>query len=98
VNRYVDVSAPWSLAKDPASAADLDRVLYNSLEGLRHISLSILPFMPDTAAEIYQRLGLADFDDVELPEAAAWGLMPSGGPTTRGEALFPRKTEAAESD
>ena len=98
VNRYVDVSAPWSLAKDPGRAADLDRVLYNSLEGLRHISLFILPFMPGTAAKIYERLGLTDISGARLPEAAAWGLLPSGGPTTRGEALFPRKTEAAESD
>ena len=97
VNRYVDVSAPWSLAKDSARAADLDRVLYNSMEGLRHIALFILPFMPGTAAKIYERLGMADLSGARLPEAAAWGLLPSGGATTRGEALFPRKIEAAES-
>jgi methionyl-tRNA synthetase len=98
VNRYVDVSAPWSLAKDPSRAADLDRVLYSSLVGLRNIALFILPFMPDTGAKIYERLGLNDIATARLPEAAAWGLLPSGGPTTRGEALFPRKIEAAESD
>ncbi len=98
VNRYVDVSAPWSLAKDSARAADLDRVLYNSMEGLRHIALFVLPFMPGTAAKIYERLGMADLSGARLPEAAAWGLLPSGGATTRSDALFPRKIEAAESD
>jgi methionyl-tRNA synthetase len=96
VNRYVDVSAPWSLAKDPARAGDLDRVLYNSLEGLRHIALYISPFMPGTAASITGRIGAPDIAGARLPESAAWGLLPPGSATTRGEALFPRKMEAAE--
>jgi len=41
---------------------------------------------------------MADLSGARLPEAAAWGLLPSGGATTRSDALFPRKIEAAESD
>jgi methionyl-tRNA synthetase len=96
LNRYVDVSAPWSLAKDPARAGDLDRVLYNSLEGLRHIALYISPFMPGTAASITERIGAPDIAGARLPDSAGWGLLPPGGATIRGEALFPRKLEAAE--
>jgi methionyl-tRNA synthetase len=96
VNRYVDVSAPWSLAKDPSRSADLDRVLYDSLEGLRHIALYIAPFMPDAARKITERIGAPDIAGARLPGSAAWGLLTPGGTTTRGEALFPRKMEAAE--
>ena len=35
LNRYVEEQAPWSLAKDPARAEDLDRVLRTLAEGLR---------------------------------------------------------------
>ena len=96
VNRYVDVCAPWALAKDESKAADLDRVLYNSMEGLRQIALCIAPFMPQTAEEMWERLGLPEVWSARLPGSAVWGGLPTGGLTTRGEALFPRKMEAAE--
>ncbi|MBU4174576.1 MAG: class I tRNA ligase family protein, partial [Actinobacteria bacterium] len=97
LNRYVDVSAPWSLAKDTSREADLDRVLYDSLEGLRMISLFISPFMPDTAARIWERIGMNEpLENARLPESAAWGLLPAGAVITRGEALFPRKETQPE--
>jgi methionyl-tRNA synthetase len=97
VNRYIDISAPWALAKDEAKNADLDRVLYNSMEGLRQIALLILPYMPDTASKMWERLGLpGPIEDAGMPGAAEWGLLSAGLQTTRGEALFPRKEAPAE--
>ena len=34
-NRYVEESAPWKLAKEPAQASELDSVLYNLAESVR---------------------------------------------------------------
>ncbi|PLX45186.1 MAG: methionine--tRNA ligase [Deltaproteobacteria bacterium] len=91
VNKYVDTTGPWSLAKDPDKAAELDTVLYNMLEALRAIGLLVYPFMPGTGAEIWNRLGVdkpaaeGRFDDIE-----EWGGLKGGVETTRGEALFPR--------
>ena len=97
INRYVDVSAPWSLAKDPALGADLDRVLYNSLEGLRVIAVFVSPFMPGTAAKMWERLGISEpLSSARLPGAANWGQLPPGVTTSRGEGLFPRKMESEE--
>lgn len=96
VNRYVDVSAPWALAKDEAAAADLDRVLYHSLEGLRQVALLIGPFMPDTAQAMWEHLGIAGpINQARLPESSRWGLLAPGSATARGDALFPRKLEEA---
>ncbi len=39
LNRYVEESKPWELAKDEARAGELDRVLYNLAEGLRIVTL-----------------------------------------------------------
>jgi methionyl-tRNA synthetase len=96
INRYVDVSAPWALAKEKGREADLDRVLYNSLESLRLVSIFIYPFMPDAAAKIYRRVGIQEpLEAARLPGSAAWGLLPKGARTSRGEAIFPRKLEGA---
>ena len=51
MNKYVDVTAPWQLAKKKSSRKPLAVVLYNLLEGLRVISGLIYPVMPDTAAD-----------------------------------------------
>jgi len=95
VNRYVDVSAPWALAKDEALRVDLDRVLYNSIEGLRQIALMIYPYMPSSAGKIWEHIGIeGPITSAALPEAGSWGGLASGLKTARGDALFPRKMEA----
>jgi methionyl-tRNA synthetase len=91
VNRYVDETAAWDLAKDPARAGRLNTVLYHMLESLRQVALMISPFMPETAERIWSQLGRKDsFSDHHLPEAASWGKLEPGGKVERGPALFPR--------
>ncbi len=43
LNRYVEETRPWELAKDDASADRLDCVLYNLAEGLRVLALAPAP-------------------------------------------------------
>lgn len=97
VNRYVDVSAPWALAKDESKQGELDTVLYTSMEGLRQIALMIYPYMPGTAAKMWDHLGLeGPVEGAEIPGSASWGLLPAGSATVKGEGLFPRKEAPAE--
>src|SRR6266702_1452850 len=58
-NQYVDQTAPFKLAKDPANASRLDEVLYNLAETCRVLAVLLWPFLPKTAAKIYEQLGLA---------------------------------------
>jgi len=91
VNRYVDTTAPWTLAKDPEQAARLDQVLYNACEALRAIGLLVFPFLPCTGREIWRRLGInRPVDEGKLEELQTWGGLPAGAQTERGESLFPR--------
>ncbi len=48
--------------------------------------------IPDAAAELWRRLGLAGVpEDQRLPEAAVWGSHATAGSTLeKGDALFPR--------
>jgi methionyl-tRNA synthetase len=91
LNKYVDVSAPWELAKKDSGRRHLERVLYNLLEGLRIISGMIYPVMPDTAATMQRHLGL----DPEAPfylidRLRSWGKLPTGTQLPKGVSLFPR--------
>ena len=99
-NKYIDETAPWALAKDPAKEQELANVLYNLTEALRVISVLISPFLPTTAVRIWQQLGLAqDFASVRTEDIEQWGGVPAGLHVGTPEQLFPRieveKDEAA---
>jgi methionyl-tRNA synthetase len=91
VNKYVDATKPWALAKDPDCGEQLERVLYNACEALRVIGLLVFPFMPATGREIWRRLGLSrPADEGRLEELETWGGLPAGLRIERGASLFPR--------
>ncbi len=58
MNKYIDVTAPWELAKKETSRKQLEVVMYYLLEGLRIISGLIYPVMPNTAEIMQKHLGL----------------------------------------
>jgi methionyl-tRNA synthetase len=60
LNRYVEEQAPWQLAKDPARAAELDRVLATLAEGLRVVSVLLHPYLPEATAKLLSALGAPD--------------------------------------
>ncbi len=90
-NKYIDETAPWALAKDPAKKAELATVLYDLAESLRIISVMIAPFMPATASRIWSQLGQkGSFDDVRLNDIKDFGALSAGQTIGRAEQLFPR--------
>ncbi len=94
VNRFLETRAPWQAAKvdDEASRSLVPGTLYTSCEALRVAALLLAPFLPATAPVILERLGIPDaLSQARLPDdAARWGVLQAGTPTTKGSALFPR--------
>jgi methionyl-tRNA synthetase len=88
-NQYVEQTAPFKLAKDPAQAQRLDDVLYNLAETCRILAVLLWPFLPGTAAKIYAQLGLKGEPDKF--SAATWGGLVPGHPIGEPAPLFPRK-------
>lgn len=88
LNKYIDETEPWVLAKDEAKADRLATVLYNLVEGIV-IGASLLePFMPETAGKIVAQLNteLRGFEELKQ-----FGLYPSGNKVTdKPEILFAR--------
>lgn len=56
LNRRVEQTAPWELAKDEARAAELDRVLYELADGLRAVAVALSAYIPETAKQILSAL------------------------------------------
>ena len=87
-NRYLDEREPWKAAKDPLRSGSVPTTLRHCCEALYVVARLLEPFLPGTAREIAQRLGLEG-----LPgpgQAVRFGALPAGLPTRKGEALFPR--------
>ncbi len=68
------------------------RALYTSCQALRGVALLLLPFIPEAATELLDRLGAgAELETARLPDAAhAWDVLRPGTTTRKGSALFPR--------
>ena len=91
LNKYIDVTAPWELAKKKSSRKQLEALIYNLLEGLRIISGLIYPIMPDTAKQMQRHLGLdPEAPFYHLDRLRTWNTIPSGTKLLKSIALFPR--------
>ena len=94
VNRYVDVQAPWVLARDPARAERLRTVLWTLAESLRGLGIVLDPFLPEAAGKIRAAIGAPAprLDDAD------WGRLAAGAKVTKASGLFPRvEVKVAES-
>ncbi len=96
-NLYIENSAPWALAKDPAKAEELAFVIWGLIEAIRIAATLLAPFTPATSAEVMKRIGLAGegagAQGLLLEDACVWGLFEGGAPVEKGAALFPRLAE-----
>jgi methionyl-tRNA synthetase len=91
MNKYVDVTAPWILAKQKSTRKQLEAVIFNLLEGLRIVSGLIYPVMPETAKTMQKHLGL----DPEMPFYTldllrTWNIIKPDTKLPKGITLFPR--------
>ena len=88
-NKFIDENTPWTLAKDEANRARLATVMYDLLETIRICAVLLTPFMPDTAAKIFERIGAND-ECKTWDSAEKWGVLPADSTVVKGDALFPR--------
>ncbi len=97
MNRYIDVTAPWVLAKKKSTRRQLEAVIYYFLEGLRVISGLVYPVMPDTAKTMQKHLGLdPEVPFYELERLKIWGKLEPGTVLPKAITLFPRVDPAKQ--
>ena len=87
LNKFIDVTAPWTLAKEDATA-DLDAVLYQLMSGLREVAVLVSPVIPTAAKTMWKEMGLADVEIMSLAQLEL--SFPVGIVVQKGVPLFPR--------
>jgi methionyl-tRNA synthetase len=90
-NKYVDGTAPWSLAKEEKSRPRLGTVLYQALESLRLIALFLAAFMPSTSEKMWSQLIIEEnLWEQNLRKSGKWGGLKPGRRVAKPIPLFPR--------
>ncbi|OFV87258.1 MAG: methionine--tRNA ligase [Acidobacteria bacterium RBG_16_68_9] len=95
-NKYIVITSPFTLAKDPTQRQRVGAILHHLLEGLYVIAVSLKPFLPETAVRLLGLLNLPAESSLSSPWQ--WGgALPAGHETGKPEILFPRiEATAAE--
>ncbi len=89
-NKYIDLTQPWVLGKDPEKKDRLANVLLTLAECVRYVAVLIYPFMPTTPERIFAQLGVKDEALKTWDSLKTFGQLPAGTKVQKGEALFPR--------
>lgn len=82
LNKYIDETMPWSLAKKEDKKDRLETVLYNLLESIRVCANHLTPFLTNTSKEILKQLNTTD-TSLEFKENSSYNNM-------KPEVLFQR--------
>jgi methionyl-tRNA synthetase len=90
LNRYVEEQAPWTLAKDPDRAAELDVVLASLTEGLRVVAVLLHAWLPESTERLLEALGApaTELDGARM-QGGRLGAVSTLAP------LFPKPERAA---
>ena len=101
-NQLIDQQAPWKLAKDPANAEALDRLLYALAEFLRSVAIVLSPILPKAAHAMFDQLNwkMADSRNETrfVLNEVVWGGLPEGHVVNKPVPLFPRIEAASNGE
>ncbi len=86
-NKYIDETAPWTLAKDEASRKRLNTVLYNLIEGIRFGAVLMSSVMPETSQKVFEQINTKE---TSYDSLSAFGNYECDKVTEKPEPLFNR--------
>lgn len=91
LNKYIDETAPWTLAKDEDKKDRLAVVMNHLVNGLYKTAVMIYPYMPTSAQKIWDQLGgQKSVRDAKVSDVDGWDLLPAGHTLGNAEPIFPR--------
>ena len=87
LNKYIDETTPWILAKDDSKKDRLATVLYNLIEGIRSGTVLLRPFIPETTEKIFKQINT---DNTSYDSVKEFGGYKSRTKVGIPEVLFQR--------
>lgn len=89
-NKYIDECTPWILAKSEGGRVRLKTVLYNLCEVIRMAAVILQPFLTETPAKIFKKLGISEDNLKDFKSIEKFGAKTDGHKVDKGEQLFER--------
>ena len=95
-NKYIDETAPWTLAKDGENKPRLATVMYCLGECIRFVSVLVSPVLTRAPEKIREQLGIDDPNIATWKSLGEFGKLPYGSIIRRKQVIFPRLDVQAE--
>ncbi len=91
MNKYIDETMPWLLAKDDEKSPRLAVVMNNLVEALYKIAVLVYPYMPESASKIWAQLGVeGDIKEAKIDIIKDWSSFEVGHKLGEATPVFPR--------
>ena len=100
IDRYIETTQPFRLARQAGTRERVAALLYECAEAFRIASLLLWPAMPGTMEEVWRRLGVDDYGATLAHRGRGrgaawlrWGGIAPGTSIASGPPLFPRDVD-----
>ena len=95
-NKYIDETKPWVLAKDEEAKKELNSILYNLVEALRHIGILLSPILINSSKELFNQLNIPK--ELQTWDSLKWGKLVNVEVTDKPTPIFPRLDKKVEEE
>ncbi|WP_028855574.1 methionine--tRNA ligase [Psychrilyobacter atlanticus] len=97
MNKYIDETMPWALAKTDEGKPRLAVVLKNLVEALNKIAVMVYPYIPESASKMWEQLGIdGDIKTAKVEDIKAWDILKAGHKLGEATPIFPRLEKPVE--
>jgi len=97
MNKYIDETMPWALAKTDEGKPRLAVVLKNLVEALNKIAVLVYPYIPESASKMWEQLGIdGDIKLAKVEDIKPWDILKVGHKLGEATPIFPRLEKPVE--
>ncbi|WP_337742587.1 methionine--tRNA ligase [Fusobacterium gonidiaformans] len=91
MNKYIDETMPWALAKEETQKTRLATVMNTLVESLYKIAVLVSPVIPEAAQKIWSQLGVEkDIQEARLSSLHTWNTFEEKHTLGKATPIFPR--------
>ena len=91
MNKYIDETGPWLLAKDETQKERLVTIMNMLVYSLEKIAVLVAPYMPEAGQKIWSQLGIEkNIETAQISDVEGWDLLPAGHKLGTPTPIFPR--------
>ena len=91
MNKYIDETGPWLLAKDETQKERLATIMNMLVYSLEKIAVLVAPYMPEAGQKIWSQLGIEkNIEAAQISDVEGWDLLPAGHKLGTPTPIFPR--------